>query len=353
MSNGTKGTGIVIMLLIVFGVAIAGIELGLNHSTDGTFLLVLTFWTMAIQGCIALAAVGELTKGIWLTPLRRELLSVHPLLLLLTVLYLVMWKRIDIYPWAEHPTSWLSDRFFMLRNVVVLFMSFVVSAFLARAVAKGSPNRSTFAVLYVSLFVICQSLVAFDWIMSLEYPWISTLFGGHFFIQSFLMGLLFAVYVIFFRSRAGDTGLTETLRDAGKMIFGFCFLWGGFLFAQYLVIWYGNIPEEVSFIHRRVAPAPYWLLSRIALTLIFAIPFVALLSRKIKTLPLGMALIATSASIGLFIEKIILITPVVPISPLFLTLEFGLMFAVFVLVVLRRDAIMPQIEVETGSSGAT
>jgi hypothetical protein len=157
------------------------------------------------------------------------------------------------------------------------------------------------------------------------------------------MGLMFSAIIIFFRTRGGVTGLTETLRDTGKMMFGFSFLWGGFLFAQYLTIWYGNIPEEVAYIMKRVDPAPYWGLSRVAITLIFAVPFLALLSRKLKTVPVLMLLVSMSAAIGLFLEKFILITPVVPVNPVVVAAEFVLMLVLVILVYRGRDSFMSQL----------
>jgi hypothetical protein len=266
----------------------------------------------------------------------------YPLILFMALLYLLMGMRMDIYNWTEHPNAWLNTRFFIGRNFVVMLLTFWIAHLLARAVMRDDPKKNMYAVLYILAFVTSESLIAFDWIMSLEYPWISTLFGGHFFIQSFLMGLMFLAYVILFRTRAGVTGLSETLRDTSKMIFAFSFLWGGFLFAQYLTIWYGNIPEEVDYILKRVDPSPYWGLSRVAMTMIFAIPFLALLSRKIKIMPGPMALVATSSAIGLIVEKVILITPVVPIDPIVVTMEFIAMLALFVLVFRVRDSFMPQ-----------
>jgi hypothetical protein len=270
----------------------------------------------------------------------------------MALLYLLMGLRMDIYAWTEHPTAWLDVQFFIVRNFVVMFLAFWVAHLLARSVMRGDPKKNTYAVLYILLFVTSESLIAFDWIMSLEYPWISTLLGGHFFIQSFLMGLLTCVFVIFFRTRSGATGLTETLRDTGKMMFGFSFMWGGFLFTQYLVIWYGNIPEEVDYVFKRVDPSPYWGLSRVALTMIFAIPFVALLSRKLKTRPELMVLVALSSVFGLFVEKIILITPVVPVNPLVVGIEFVLMAALWVLVFRTRNSFMPQLVTQPGGAHA-
>ena len=342
----------VLMLFIVFGAAIVAAELLLNRGPDnGTFLLVLTFFTMIVQGCIALAAVAEVAKGLWLIPVKRDLLSLYPLLFFLALIYPLFAMRMDIYAWMEHPTAWLNIQFFVIRNFVVLLLVAWMGRLLARAAMAGSSNKNTYGVLYILLFVTSQSLVAFDWVMSLEYPWISTLFGGYFFIQAFLLGLLTTSFIILFRTRAGDTGLTETLRDTAKMMFGFCFLWGGFFFAQYITIWYGNIPEEVDYIFKRVDPAPFWGLSRAVLAMIFIIPFVSLLSRKIKVFPPGMVIVSTIAAAGIFLEKIVLITPVVPVNPIATAVELVLMLALLVLVYRARESYMPQQVMDVGAAG--
>lgn len=342
----------VIILFVVFGAAIAGAELLLNRgSDDGTFLLVITFFTMIVQGCIALAAVGEVAKGLWLIPVKRDLLSLYPLLFFVALLYPLLAMRMDIYAWTEHPNAWLNIQFFVVRNFVILFVVAWVGRLLAHAVMSGNEKKNTYAVFYILLFVTSQSLVAFDWIMSLEYPWISTLFGGHFFIQAFLLGLLTTSFIIFFRVRGGDTGLTETLRDTGKMTFGFCFLWGGFFFAQYITIWYGNIPEEVDYVFKRVDPAPYWGLSRAVLAMIFIIPFVSLFSRKLKVFPPGMVVVATIAAAGILLEKVVLIRPVTPINPVATAAELALALALMVLVYRARESYMPQQLMEGSAAG--
>lgn len=345
MTGANGGARRLITLFVVFGAVIAGVEAVANRQPiDGSFLLVLTVWTMLVQGCVALAAVGEVAKGLWLIPIKRDLLSFYPLLFFTAILYLVIALRMEIYGWTEHPTAWLNVQFFLARNVVVLLLTAWVGRLLARAVMAHSPRKNTYAVYYLFLFVTSQSLVAFDWIMSLEYPFVSTLFGGYFFIQSFLMGLLMSSYIIFFRTRKGETGLTKrTLRDAGTMTFGFCFLWGGFFFAQYLVIWYGNIPEEVDYVLKRVGPSPFWGLSRAVLLMVFVFPFVTLLFGHIKNSPRAMAAIASMIFAGLFLEKVVLVTPVVSAQPVFIAVEAALLVGLLIMVYRMRDTFMPQL----------
>jgi len=322
--------------------AIAAIELFFNRVPDGTLLVIMTYWSMVIQGCVALVAAGILTKGIWLVPVRRDLLAVHPLLLMMAIMFLVFGVKMEIYPWAAQDHLWLSKNFFMIRNAVVLFLMWAVARPMSAAIMAGNDaRRSKLAVLYMLLFVTAQSLIAFDWIMSLEYPWINTLLGPFIFVQSFMQGLIVTVFIIYFRNRAGEGLLTQTLTDTGKMIFGFSFMWGGFLFTQYLVIWYGNIPEEVLPLLERVSPSPYYGLSRVVAAMLFFLPFLTLLSRKVKFFSGWMSVIGLMILAGHLIEILILVIPVVPVNPLYLVIEFVIMALVTGLWLRNRNSFMP------------
>jgi hypothetical protein len=355
MSAAGPNRGVVAAITLVVGVIIAVLEATVRKTPDGTFLVALTFWTGLIQGCIALAATGELAKGLWLIPIKRELFSVYPLLLVNALLFLLIGLKMDIYQWTQHPTAWLDVRFFIMRNVGVLLVTFLAARQLAVAVMRGSPNKNRYAVFYITLFVISQSLVAFDWIMTLEHPWISTLLGGYFFVESFLMGLCATTFILLFRMRpvardqivapGTDTayhGLTETLRDTAKMIFAFCFMWAGFFFAQFLVIWYGNIPEEVGYMLRRFSEPPFEALSWSVLIMVWVFPFLILLNGRIKTVPPAMSGIALVVLIGLFIEKLVMVLPVTSVDTPLVIVETVLLVALVPLFVSSKDVILPQ-----------
>jgi uncharacterized membrane protein len=321
-------------------VGVAAFELFVKRVPDATFLVALTFFTMVVQGCVALAATGELTKGVWLLPVRESLLAVHPLLLASALLSLVMVTEMDIYAWAEHENGWLNVRFFLVRNFVVLLAVFFVARKFVTALRRGSRSKNRWAGIYIALFIVSQSLVAFDWIMSLEYPWISTLLGGFFFVESFLMGLAVAVFVLFFRMRAPGHDLRETLADTSKMMFGFSIMWVGFFFAQFLVIWYGNIPEEVGVVLERVGPGPYAGLSLAVILMVWVAPFFVLLSGVLKRTASVMAGVATLILVGLFIEKLVLVLPAAGVSGGALAAETALLCAAVPLLVTRSQLIM-------------
>ncbi|MEJ2720772.1 MAG: hypothetical protein P8181_06475 [bacterium] len=342
MSRGGLGRGGIAVVTIASAAVIALLEIAVNRTPDGTFLVAITFWTQIVQGCIALAATGELAKGVWLIPIRRELLSVYPLLLVGAALFLLVGLKMDIYPWTHEPTGWLDVRFFLIRNVVILLLTFAAARRLTFSVMRHRADKNRWAVFYITLFVVSQSLVAFDWIMTLEHPWVSTLFGGYFFVESFLMGLCVAAFILLVRMRAPQHGLTEPLRDTAKMIFAFCFMWAGFFFAQFLVIWYGNIPEEVGYLLERVTEEPFEALSWSVLVTVWVIPFIVLLNGRIKTVPAAVSAIALIILGGLFVEKLVMVMPVTPIHVRLLALETLLLVMLVPVFVASTQRILPQ-----------
>jgi hypothetical protein len=323
---------------IVAGAVIAVLTAVVDTGAGGAYLLTLVFWTSITQGCVALVAAAELSNAKWILPLRRMLLGVHPLLLFFSLLFLLVWSHMEMYPWAPATSVWLGKTFFILRNFILLILTYVLARLFSRQCLEGGNRIHFYAVLYLLAFVVSQSLVAFDWMMSLEYPWFSTLFGGYFFIEAFYGGIAVAIVISGFfvkRSRENE----ETLRDSAKMLFGFSLFWAGLFYAQYLVIWYGNLPEELSYLLKRISP-PYYFLSRSILALLFIIPFVVLLSKKVKTSRPIMLLIALCVLAGIFLERVLFIVPVVPVSIPVCAVQFIILKLLF-LSAMHRDHTRP------------
>ena len=192
---------------------------------------------------------------------------------------------------------------------------------------------------YLLVFVVSQSLTAFDLVMSLEYPWVSALLGGYFFIEALYGG--FAVSALLYlllhgRPPAGNApGTRSDLSDLSILMFGFSLMWAGLFFAQFLTIWYGNIPEEVGFIARRVSASPLRELCVAVLFLLFFIPFPALLATRAKSNPYVVSAAALSILSGILVERYVFLTPVVRFSPGALAIDFACLLVLFVAVVYK------------------
>lgn len=336
---------ILIVIFVIVAVAFVFLENTLEPENYGSLLLTLLFWVAIVQGCIALVAAADLAKGKWIVPLKKYLLSVYPLILLVAVLFLIQSRQMSIYHWTEEKHNfWYNEWSFIIRNFVLLVASFVLAGKFARESIKESEKKNLWAALYILSFVISQSMIGFDWVMSLEYPWISTLFGGYFFIEAIYLGLataaIFCLFLLRKPALENPDQAKKTLKDVATFIFGFSLFWAGMFFAQFLTIWYGNIPEEVMFTTKRMTSPTLKLMSQFILGALFFVPFLALLSRKIKASPFGVVIIALVIMSGVFVERLFFLMPNVSIDGMIVGIEMTLMLVVFLLTVGGRERLL-------------
>ncbi len=333
-----------VFVFLIFFILIFLIEMTLEAKHHGTLLVSLLFWLALVQGCITLVAAADLAKGQWIVPLKKYLLSVYPFILFIAIVFLLIGRHMHIYHWTEEKSGlWFNEWSFLVRNFVLLVASFLLANKFAIASLAEHPKKNLWAALYVLSFVISQSLVGFDWVMSLEYPWISTLFGGYFFIEATYLGLATAAIICFFLARQvnpteADT-VKKTQRDVATFMFGFSLFWVGMFFAQFLTIWYGNIPEEVSFTTRRLASPVLKQMARYVLGALFFVPFVTLLSRKIKTNTVFVAVLGLIIMSGVLVERLFFLMPHISIHPGVAVLEFILLLGLVLLLIRQRDTV--------------
>ncbi len=329
------------LLLLILASAVAVFEYGGFFDRQGALLLTLAFWSALIQGAVAVAAVTLLVRAKWIASLQKELLALYPLLLFLALLFALLWPRIDLYSWSRQPTAWLNQPFFMGRNVLALLLTYIAGRRLALASGSNGGTRDRQAVGYLLLFVLSQSLVGFDWVMSAAYPWYSTMFGLYFFTEALYAGIALAGLLFWlFRRQVPEN--TAHLQDVGRLLFGFSILWAGLFFAQFLLLWYGNLPEEVHYIIRRTEASPYRELCWLFLLGLFLVPFVALLSGASKRDNRIVAAVSLAVLAGLFAERLLFLLPVVPQHGGGL-LVYNLVFlGVGLLILQSRDRLLPE-----------
>jgi hypothetical protein len=326
------------ILIAAAGALLAIVTLEHGPGKGGSLLFSLLFFIAVVEGCIAAAAAGTVVNARWVASVREELLSVSPLLLLLSFLLLLLIPFLDIYPWAGTPGIWLRKDFFIGRNLAFLLLAYVTARRFAAAPSDGEGTKSR-AAWYLLVFVTSQSLAAFDLVMSLEYPWISALLGGYFFIEALYGGFAVSaiLYLLLHGRPPADSapGSRSDLSDLSILMFGFSLMWAGLFFAQYLTIWYGNIPEEVGFIARRLSASPLRELCVAVLFLLFFIPFPALLSTRAKSNPYVVSAVAVSILSGILVERYVFLAPVVRFSPVAQAIDFALLLLLFLAVVYK------------------
>jgi hypothetical protein len=180
------------------------------------------------------------------------------------------------------------------------------------------------------VYAFGNSIVAFDQVMSLSPTWFSTIFGWYFLWGGFLSGVAATALacVLLRASTPGwDVEITrDRMHDLGKMIFAFSIFWMYLFFAQYIVIWYGNLPEETQFFQARLGPQflqdswqlidwslitghPYVKLALVAWVGCWVTPFWLLLGERPKRTPLILGGVAAAVLVGFWLERNALVWP--------------------------------------------
>jgi hypothetical protein len=173
-------------------------------------------------------------------------------------------------------------------------------------------RRATIAPALIITYVVVMSLVAFDLIMSLAPHWLSNLLGGFYFMGAWLTGLTsLALLMLFWRRHYGLEEIITSahLHDLGKLCFGFTIFWAYLFFSQFLVIWYGNLPEETSFLFLRIVRPEWRSISVAMLVLTFVLPFWGLLGVQPKKTPAILATFAIISLLGVWTDRYVLVVP--------------------------------------------
>jgi len=315
------------------------------------YLVNLLFWSGLSQAGVAISALIHTTNGKWGKNIQHMIEGVALFSPLAFLLFLLLYLGSDtLFVWVREPIPekgyLLGITHFFVRenfnlivinifNLVFLYYSFRPDV--GRLVERGHLRESRIirkitsgwrgfeeekeqrerilkrlspAILFV--YAVIYSMIGYDFIMSLDPHWYSTLFGAYYFMTNLYLGLAGVTIVVIVMSKAvGLEGIvTEShFRDLGLMILVFCLLALDFFWSQYLVIWYGNLPEETTFLIRRIKE-PLWLpLSLAVLGSCFLFPFLILLSRSVKRNPRFLLPVALLVFAGMWLERFLLVVP--------------------------------------------
>ena len=273
------------------------------------YLLSFMAWLGIALGSMVILMLRHLTKGGWGMIIRRILGAAMRTLPLLALLFIpLLFALPRLYPWAK-PLGDVPDKNLRqhLQNITHSYLNvhgFIIRAIIYFAIwgtlifllTKWSKeqdrppvrdNSARFKVLSgpgIILYGFTISFAAIDWTMSLDPSWISTIYPLIILIGEVLSALCFAVVIerILFRYRPMSELLKpEYVHDHGKFMLTFIMVWAYFSFSQWLIIWAGNLPEEITWYTKRLGGGWGW----IGLFLVlfhFAVPFAILLSRPFK-----------------------------------------------------------------------
>lgn len=262
----------------------------------------LVVWLVFLQtlalGSLFLPALERLVRARWSVPLRRVPERTGTLLAPVAVLALAALGALPrLYPgWPAGGAkgAWLSPAWFAARTALAALLGLLAVAVLVggslRLDRTRDPRLETrlrvFAPVYMAIFALVASLAAFDWVGGLTPAWYSDLLGVYLGIGGILAGLAATTLgVLGLRGRGRLPGVRpDHLYSLGGLLFAFTAFWAYLAYSQYLLMWYGNLPDEAGWYQLRLGPG--WRQVTYALAAVrFLVPFAALLPRAAKADP--------------------------------------------------------------------
>ncbi len=256
-------------------------------------------------GSLFIVALEHLVSARWSVPIRRIPERLATLLLPAIPVGLIALGAVPVlYPGARpeaahHPilagkAFWLSLPFFSIRTVAAFVLCVLALAVLVGGSLKQDVSRDPafnfrarkFAPAFMAIFALVITMVAFDWISGLTPEWYSDIFGVYIFAGAFLSGLAAtALALLYLQGEGRLEGVRQDhLYNLGAFLFAFTVFWSYIGFAQYMLMWYANMPDEVIYYKVRLTGA--WRAITFALAALhFILPFFALVTRDAKRDP--------------------------------------------------------------------
>lgn len=186
--------------------------------------------------------------------------------------------------------AWLNTPGFIMR-MCIYFAGWMILAFLMRKNSRQEDIEGgtkfykksiILGAIFVVFFAITSSTSAWDWVMSLNPHWYSTMFGWYMFVSQFVSFFAVMIIMVILLQRSGYLKFVNDshLHDLGKFLFAFSLLWMYMWFCQFMLIWYGDIPEETAYFHKRFHEFP--IIQGFTLFLGFLAPFFIMMTRNSK-----------------------------------------------------------------------
>ncbi len=277
-----------------------------------SWLFAFTYFFTLLVGCLFWVLVHHATDAEWSVVVRRILENVAWLIPVLALFFIpVMLSHSTLFKWWDIPRGvdavldkkrgYLNHTFFWAR-VAIYFVLLSLLAWRVRSNsisqdADGHPkytiNMRKWAFFGIPVVGLTITFGAFDWLMGLDYRWFSTMWGVYIFAGTAGSGMcLLVLLVTALRNKGYLPFVTmEHYHIMGKLMLAFCIFWAYIGFGQYMLYWYGNIPEETQYFIRRNIGS-WWFGSTFLVFFRFFVPFPILLQQNLKKKPAKICIVA-------------------------------------------------------------
>ncbi len=322
-----------LLALILTGIGIIALITGFVTDQSRTFtsLLLNNYYFLSLSlGAVFFVSLHHVTDAGWSAMFKRipEAMASYVPFAFIVMLVLFTGVR-DIYEWAEpgitetdaliaHKSPYLNIPFFYIRATLLFCAWIILIILIRRASLRGDKEEGLawyekskhLSMVYIFVFSITFTFASFDWIMSIDSHWFSTLFGIRAIVSSLYYAVALLVILVILLNKAGYLEALNKyhLNDFARYLFRLSIVFGYLWFMQYLIIWYANIPETTFYYVYRVNE-PWTLLFYAELVINWTIPFVLLMSdnlarNKAVLIPVSILLLA-----GFYISLYIQIMP--------------------------------------------
>ena len=301
------------------------------HNRPYAALYIAAFFFMMISlGVLAFYAIQYASQAGWSPVLFRVMQAITYYLLpgALIVLAIAFFADKHLFIWMDPDVvahdkllqgkaGWLNKSAFLIRGLIFiggwsLYRYFSRKFSLAQDLANDNKNfKRNFQISagFLVFYIYTESMMSWDWVMSVDPHWFSTLFGWYVFASMVVSGITtIALMTIYLKSKGYMKFVNDShLHDLAKYMFGFSVFWAYLWFSQFMLIWYANIPEEVTYFVTRIEDYTIPFFTMFALNFIF--PFLVLMNSDYKRIPWFIVMAGMIILVGHYMDVYTMIMP--------------------------------------------
>ena len=339
----SKNTRLLSLGLILIGVISTSYAFITDAHAAWTSLLFNNYFFLGISiFAVFFVALQHVAEAGWSTVIKRvpeAIMTFLPytcaVMIFIVVAAILHWNH--IYHWMEEgimtegapnydkiiagKEAYLSPIFFLVRSLIYVSVwiycakrlrDISLQGDLEGGLGKKSYNKGiTVSAWFIVFFAISSSTASWDWIMSIDTHWFSTLFGWYIFSEWSAIGFTtILLFCLFLKKQGYLPDLNESIiHDLGKFVFAFSVVWTYMWFSQFMLIWYANIPEEVTYFMERIELPNYNFLFWFSAAINFVIPTIVLMSRDAKRNTNFLIFASITILIGHWINSYLLFAP--------------------------------------------
>jgi hypothetical protein len=328
---------IITLLLIAIGAGSFIVGLLTDHRLTWAHYLIVNYYFFSLaMGGTFFFVIQKISQSGWSSAFQRIPEAMMSYIPFAAIFFLILFFGVnDIYHWShkeavaldplmQHKSAFLNFPFFFAR-IIIYFILWIIFIWILRKISlkedrynpedlKGIMFLFAKSELYSKIFIfilaITFSMSAFDWMMSIDVHWYSAIFALKNLVAAFLHGVSILTLIVFILHKLGYFPFLNKfhLHDFSRYIFMLSIVWGYFWFAQFMIIWYGNIPEETAYFFVRWQNG-WKIMFFLEIGLNWAVPFLVLLPVKTSRNMTAIIIVIILLIIGQYIELYLQVIP--------------------------------------------